>query len=66
MTTSLNKFQNISRLTLNVDLFIGGGSPGIIIGNEFMPGAISYDKLKATVAEVRDDQNQHKDMKEKD
>jgi hypothetical protein len=49
-----------------VDLFIGGGSPGIIIGNEFMPGAISYDKLKATVAEVRDDQNQHKDMKEKD
>ena len=41
------------------------GTPGIVIGTEFMPGAISYDKLKSTVQEVRDGQNLNKGSGEK-
>ncbi len=42
------------------------GTPGIIVGTEFMPGAISYDALKATVSEVRDNQSLRKGSEKRD
>jgi len=34
------------------------GTPALLIGNEFMPGAISFDTLKSKVADARDNQKQ--------
>jgi protein-disulfide isomerase len=42
------------------------GTPGLIIGTQVLPGAVGYDKLKSTIASVRDSQNQQKSVPEDD
>lgn len=42
------------------------GTPATIVGTEFVPGAISYDKLKSTVDEVRGFQKHPKKKKKED